>query len=72
MCKLFPNLHMLLTLGPHTVYDGDPIYILHLYDPMWLVGYIYECTSHYNSVTTVILINNLFTVNLVYVTGFKD
>ena len=30
MCTLFANLYMLLTWGPHMVYHGDTIYILHL------------------------------------------
>ena len=29
---------ILSTWGPHTVCHGDPIYILYLYDIMWLVG----------------------------------
>ena len=37
MCTLFENFY-LLTWGPHMVYHGDPIYILYLYDQMWLVG----------------------------------
>ena len=31
---------MLLTWGPHMVCDGVPIYILYLYDQMWLVGMV--------------------------------
>ena len=53
---------MLLTWGPHTVCHGDHIYILYLYDQMWLVGcrfdvltaeytednvvLVYGCTEH--------------------------
>ena len=39
MCTLFANLYVLLTLGPHVVFHGDPIYILYLFDQMWLVGF---------------------------------
>ena len=45
MCNFFANLNVLLTWGPHMVYMGSPyglhgvpIYILYLYDHMWLVG----------------------------------
>ena len=43
MCTLFANLYMLLTWGPHMVYHEDPIYILHLYNHMWLVGISRVC-----------------------------
>ena len=41
MCTLFGNLYLLLTSGPHTVYSGDPIYILYLCDQMWLIVYYF-------------------------------
>ena len=45
MCTRLANLFMLLTWGPHMVYHGDPIYILYLYDQMWLVGLSCDAVS---------------------------
>ena len=47
MCTLFANLYMLLTWGPHMVYHRDPIYILYLYDQMWLVGVLFYFLESY-------------------------
>ena len=33
MCKLFGNLYMLLTWGPHTVYHGNPVYTVLPWEP---------------------------------------
>ena len=41
---------MLLTCGPHIVYHGDPIYILYLYDQMWLVGFILHWNLMHRSI----------------------
>ena len=45
MCTLFANLYVLSMWGPHMVYMGSPyglyavpVYILYLYDQLWLVG----------------------------------
>ena len=40
MCTLFANLYVLLTWGPQYGLHGVHIYILYLYDQMWLVGFI--------------------------------
>ena len=68
MCTLFVNLYMLLTWGPHMVYHGVLIYILHLYDPIWLVHmtktiiklnnecYGFNCNKLFDSVTSIELI----------------